>query len=62
MVHLIYTGMMLVTCSLCFNFRFFHAHISGQEAEDLLKRNGMDGTFLIRPSQSKPGNFTISVM
>jgi len=42
--------------------RCFHAHISGHEAEALLKHSGTDGTFLIRPSQSKPGNFTISVM
>lgn len=31
------------------------------EAEKLLKEGGFDGTFLVRPSKSNPGDYTISV-
>ncbi|XP_065061410.1 tyrosine-protein phosphatase non-receptor type 11-like isoform X1 [Rhopilema esculentum] len=41
---------------------WFHPHINPQESDDLLKGNGTDGTFLVRPSQSHQGNFTISVL
>jgi len=41
-------------------FRWFHGHLSGKEAEKLLVR-GKDGTFLVRESRSKPGDYVLSV-
>lgn len=41
--------------------RWFHAGLSGQEAEKLLLAEGKHGTFLVRESQSTPGQFAISV-
>lgn len=41
--------------------RWFHAHITGQQAEELLVSKGADGSFLCRPSQTNPGDFTLSV-
>eukprot|EP01137_Pigoraptor_chileana_P004641 Opistho-2@46561 len=41
--------------------RWFHGGISGKEAERLLKENGLDGSFLVRASQSKPGDYSFSV-
>ena len=41
--------------------RWFHAHINGQKAEDMLLGQGQDGSFLCRPSQTIPGDFTLSV-
>lgn len=41
--------------------RWFHPHLPGPEAEKLLKEKGRDGSFLVRPSQSNPGDFTLSV-
>lgn len=41
--------------------RWFHAHITGQLAEELLVNKGQDGSFLCRPSQTNPGDFTLSV-
>ena len=38
----------------------FHS-ISGQEAEDVLMRKGIEGSFIVRPSQSIPGDYTLSV-
>lgn len=40
---------------------WFHSHISGVEAVSLLMERGYDGSFLARPSKSKPGDFTLSV-
>eukprot|EP00794_Sanderia_malayensis_P014900 gene14900-16444_t len=42
--------------------RWFHANINSTKSEELLLSKGVDGTFLVRNSQSKPGNFTISVI
>ena len=42
-------------------FRWFHARITGHDAEALLLERGSDGSFLVRPSQSNPGDFTLSV-
>ena len=42
------------------NFRWFHGHLSGKEAEKLLER-GKNGSFLVRESQSKPGDYVLSV-
>jgi len=41
--------------------RWFHPNIHGIEAEHLLKNRGGDGSFLARPSQGNPGDFTLSV-
>jgi tyrosine-protein phosphatase non-receptor type 11 len=41
-------------------FRWFHGHLSGKEAEKLLNR-GKNGAFLVRESQSKPGDYVLSV-
>ncbi|KAL5491000.1 hypothetical protein EMCRGX_G016213 [Ephydatia muelleri] len=41
--------------------RWFHAYVSGAQAEELLMKDGTDGSFLCRPSQTNPGDFTLSV-
>ena len=41
--------------------RWFHGHISGKNAERLLKEKGKNGSYLVRESQSKPGDFVLSV-
>lgn len=43
------------------NRRWFHGDITGLDAEKLLLEKGFDGSFLARPSQGNPGNFTLSV-
>ena len=40
--------------------RWFHPNLNGTEAERLLMENGSDGSFLTRPSQHNPGDFTLS--
>ena len=40
--------------------RWFHGHLSGKEAEKLLEK-GKYGSFLVRESQSKPGDYVLSV-
>uniref|UniRef100_A0A452RTQ7 protein-tyrosine-phosphatase n=1 Tax=Ursus americanus TaxID=9643 RepID=A0A452RTQ7_URSAM len=42
--------------------RWYHGHLSGKEAEQLLTEKGRLGTFLVRESQSKPGDFVLSVL
>ncbi|XP_045163455.1 tyrosine-protein phosphatase non-receptor type 11-like isoform X2 [Mercenaria mercenaria] len=41
--------------------RWFHGHISGKEAEKQLMERGKYGSYLVRESQSKPGDFVLSV-
>lgn len=41
--------------------RWFHSDISGFDAEKLLLERGFDGSYLVRPSKSNPGDFTLSV-
>jgi tyrosine-protein phosphatase non-receptor type 11 len=41
--------------------KWFHAHLNGVQAEEALRTSGFDGSFLVRPSQSNPGDFTLSV-
>lgn len=41
--------------------RWFHPNITGTDAEELLLGTGNDGSFLARPSQHNPGDFTLSV-
>lgn len=41
--------------------RWFHGDISGKEAEKQLMERGKYGSYLVRGSQSKPGDFVLSV-
>eukprot|EP00039_Didymoeca_costata_P019439 m.337547 g.337547 ORF g.337547 m.337547 type:complete len:627 (-) comp18161_c0_seq1:158-2038(-) len=41
--------------------RWFHGGIGGLESERILKEQGDRGSFLVRPSVSKPGEFVLSV-
>jgi len=40
--------------------RWFHGHISGRDAEQLMSKC-KNGSYLVRESQSKPGDFVLSV-
>ncbi len=40
--------------------RWFHANLSGKDAETLLLQRGFDGSFLVRPSQSQAGDYALS--
>ncbi|MBN3307343.1 PTN11 phosphatase, partial [Amia calva] len=42
--------------------RWYHGHLSGKDAEKLLTDKGKPGSFLVRESQSKPGDFVLSVL
>lgn len=42
--------------------RWYHGHLSGKDAEKLLTEKGKSGSFLVRESQSKPGDFVLSVL
>ncbi|KAL8198393.1 UNVERIFIED_CONTAM: protein tyrosine phosphatase, non-receptor type 11 [Gekko kuhli] len=42
--------------------RWYHGHLTGKEAEKLLTDKGKPGSFLVRESQSKPGDFVLSVL
>ena len=42
------------------SFRRFHGHLSGKEAEIMLDK-AKNGSFLVRESQSKPGDYVLSV-
>ncbi|XP_062569813.1 tyrosine-protein phosphatase non-receptor type 11-like [Saccostrea cucullata] len=39
--------------------RWFHGSISGKEAEKVLMEKGKNGSYLVRESQSKPGDFVL---
>ncbi|KAI0217926.1 Tyrosine-protein phosphatase non-receptor type 11 [Lamellibrachia satsuma] len=41
--------------------RWFHGQIPGKTAEKLLMEKGKHGSYLVRASQSKPGDFVLSV-
>ena len=42
--------------------RWFHGHISGKEAEKLLQDKSVkNGSYLVRESYSRPGDFVLSV-
>lgn len=43
------------------SLRWFHGNLSGKEAEKLILERGKNGSFLVRESQSKPGDFVLSV-
>ncbi|XP_017266898.1 tyrosine-protein phosphatase non-receptor type 11b isoform X1 [Kryptolebias marmoratus] len=42
--------------------RWYHGHLSGKDAEKLLTEKGKAGSFLVRESQSQPGDFVLSVL
>ncbi|KRX74933.1 Tyrosine-protein phosphatase non-receptor type 11 [Trichinella sp. T6] len=41
--------------------QWFHGYISGREAEQILMEQGRNGSFLVRESQSTPGDYALSV-
>ena len=44
-----------------FDLRWFHGHVMSKDAEKLLLDKGKNGSFLVRESNSKPGDFVLSV-
>ena len=42
-------------------FRWFFRDIDRGEAENYLKKRGEHGSYLVRESRSKPGNFVLAV-
>lgn len=51
-----------LNCSDPTTERWFHGHLSGPNAEKLLSARDEPGTFLVRESLSKPGDFVLSVL
>ncbi len=51
----------IIVCAVTFS-RWYHGHLSGRDAEKLLTDKGKAGSFLVRESQSKPGDFVLSVL
>ncbi|XP_069506725.1 tyrosine-protein phosphatase non-receptor type 6 isoform X2 [Ambystoma mexicanum] len=51
-----------VNCSDPTSERWYHGHLSGTKAEELLQQKGETWTFLVRESLSNPGDFVISVL
>lgn len=43
-------------------FRWYHGHLSGPNAEKLIRERDEPGTFLVRESLSKPGDFVLSAL
>ena len=41
--------------------RWFHGPLSGKDAEKLVLEKGKNGSFLVRESQSKPGDYVLTV-
>lgn len=54
--------MLLSVLILSSVLRWYHGHLSGRDAEKLLTEKGKSGSFLVRESQSKPGDFVLSVL
>ncbi|XP_055374760.1 tyrosine-protein phosphatase corkscrew [Condylostylus longicornis] len=48
-------------CSEPTTERWFHGNLSGKEAEKLLLERGKNGSFLVRESESDPGDFALTV-
>lgn len=60
--HIFYTfSKYFYLLNLFFCYRWFHGHLSGKDAEKLILDKGKNGSFLVRESQSKPGDFVLSV-
>uniref|UniRef100_A0A665UKG1 protein-tyrosine-phosphatase n=1 Tax=Echeneis naucrates TaxID=173247 RepID=A0A665UKG1_ECHNA len=51
-----------LNCSDPTTERWYHGHLSGANAEKLLSGRDEPGTFLVRESLSKPGDFVLSVL
>ncbi|KAK2902887.1 hypothetical protein QQF64_010248 [Cirrhinus molitorella] len=51
-----------LNCSDPTTERWYHGHLSGPNAEKLLRERNEPGTFLVRESLSKPGDFVMSVL
>ncbi|KAJ0066330.1 hypothetical protein NL108_011153, partial [Boleophthalmus pectinirostris] len=51
-----------LNCSDPTTERWYHGHLSGPNAEKLLSSRDEPGTFLVRESLSKPGDFVLSVL
>ena len=54
----------LVLCTYIINdfcSRWFYENINRKQAEDLLKKQRENGSFLVRESESTPGDFSLSV-
>uniref|UniRef100_A0A8C9YVP8 protein-tyrosine-phosphatase n=1 Tax=Sander lucioperca TaxID=283035 RepID=A0A8C9YVP8_SANLU len=51
-----------LNCSDPTTERWYHGHLSGPNAEKLLGARDESGTFLVRESLSKPGDFVLSVL
>lgn len=51
-----------LNCSDPTTERWYHGHLSGPNAEKLLGARDEAGTFLVRESLSKPGDFVLSVL
>uniref|UniRef100_I3K594 protein-tyrosine-phosphatase n=1 Tax=Oreochromis niloticus TaxID=8128 RepID=I3K594_ORENI len=51
-----------LNCSDPTTERWYHGHLSGPNAEKLLSVKDEPGTFLVRESLSKPGDFVLSVL
>lgn len=51
-----------LNCSDPTTERWYHGHLSGPNAEKLLTARDEPGTFLVRESLSKPGDFVLSVL
>ena len=54
-------GVIVVPAAYIFFYRWFHGRITRAKAEDLLSKQPHDGAFLIRESESTPGDFSLSV-
>lgn len=50
-----------LVCSDPTNERWFHGNLSGKEAEKLVMERGKNGSFLVRESHSKPGDYVLTV-
>ncbi|XP_067304540.1 tyrosine-protein phosphatase non-receptor type 6 isoform X2 [Pseudorasbora parva] len=51
-----------LNCSDPTTERWYHGHLSGPNAEKLLRERDEPGTFLVRESLSKPGDFVLSAL
>ncbi|KAI1885787.1 hypothetical protein AGOR_G00207390 [Albula goreensis] len=51
-----------LNCSDPTTERWYHGHLSGSNAEKMLWERDEPGTFLVRESLSKPGDFVLSVL
>ncbi|KAG7475097.1 hypothetical protein JOB18_024011 [Solea senegalensis] len=51
-----------LNCSDPTTERWYHGHLSGPNAETLLSERDEPGTFLVRESLSKPGDFVLSAL